>query len=468
MKNSLSQIQTQTQQLLQQQQLAAIQVLSARLTELPLEALRQRVENECNENPYLEKEHNQEGDSYSANTASDEMAYDPRKDYTNEDDIPDYALRQNSGNEDNLENIEYADVQNFHDMLIEQLAEYQLTEHQRQILEYIIGSLDDDGLLKKPLYQIADELDVYNNCSTNEAEVEQVLHTLWQFDPAGVGARSLQECLIIQVRRRSGSNNSLLMKILAEHWDDLSHNRWERIQNALQLDDMLVDTLRYEIKHLNPKPGSSMGERMDRGSEHVTPDFVIEINADGNIDMNLNEGDIPTLRISDDAMEMMDQSFVRGYVDKGKMFISALQQRRHTMIKTMQSIIRLQKNFFLEGDETALKPMKLEDIANITHQDLSTISRVCNSKYAETPYGIYPLKWFFSSAAKVQSDNQNVSNRKLMATLREVIEAEDCRNPFSDDALCRIMQQKGYDIARRTIAKYREQMGIPTSRLRKK
>lgn len=468
MKNSLTQTQQQTQQQLQLQQQSLLQVMTARLTELPLEALRQEIDKKVDENPYLEKS-TEECDGYDGYTR-EEAEYNPMDDYSNSDDVPDYQWQGNGGSQSERAEWDIKDAQTFYDMLMEQAGEFSLSSHERQILEYLIGSLEDDGLLKKPLFQIADELDIWHNCPTTPQEVESVLHTLWKFEPSGVGARSTQECLMLQVRRKGGDRHSLLMQVLEKNWDDIEHNRFDRIQRAYQLSSSQLSHLHEEIKRLNPRPGSAMGESLSQGSRHITPDFIIEVTTENTIEMSLNESDMPTLKISDDAHDMLSESFVRGYVDEGKLFMSAITQRRQTMIKTMKAIIRLQKAYFLDGDESSLRPMKLEDISSITHQDLSTISRVCSSKYAQTPYGIVPLKWFFSAASHMsgQTQDEEISTRQVKAALREIVDCEDKRHPLSDDALCQHLQQIGYTLARRTVAKYREQLGIPTSRMRVK
>ena len=446
-----------------------MQVLASKLVELPLEGLRERVEAELVENPYLEASNSDGGDGYiqdeSGASASD---YDARQDYSTEDDIPDYLLHQPSGTE--AESMDSADTQSFYDQMMEQAAGCDLSGHDRQILEYLIGNLGDDGLLAKPLFQIADELSIYHYLDTTPEEVERVLHTLWRFDPPGVGARNLQECLIIQCKRRgyrsAPGHTPLLLKVLERNWEEISHNRWDLIQQRYKLSDQQVGLLRHEIRRLNPRPGSSMGERATSSETHITPDVIVSIDQEGGIELTLNDGDMPTLSVSDDAMEMIDVDYVRDYVNRGKLFIGAIMQRRHTIMRTMQAIIKFQRKYLLTGDETLLRPMRLEDIAKITEQDLSTVSRVCNSKYVETPYGTYPLRWFFTTQARTAED-EDVSIRKIHQALREIIAQEDKGAPLKDDELALMLQQQGFDVARRTVAKYREHLGIPTSRMRR-
>lgn len=467
MPQSLIQQQKLTQEQIQLQ--TAMQVLASKLVELPLEGLRERVEAELAENPYLEASNSDGGDGYiqdeSGASASD---YDARQDYSTEDDIPDYLLHQPSGTE--AESMDSADTQSFYDQMMEQVAGCGLSGHDRQILEYLIGNLGDDGLLAKPLFQIADELSIYHYLDTTPEEVERVLHTLWRFDPPGVGARNLQECLIIQCKRRGyrsvPGHTPLLLKVLERNWEEISHNRWDLIQQRYKLSDQQVGLLRHEIRRLNPRPGSSMGERATSSETHITPDVIVSIDQEGGIELTLNDGDMPTLSVSDDAMEMIDVDYVRDYVNRGKLFIGAIMQRRQTIMRTMQAIIKLQRKYLLTGDETLLRPMRLEDIAKITEQDLSTVSRVCNSKYVETPYGTYPLRWFFTTQARTAED-EDVSIRKIHQALREIIAQEDKGAPLKDDELALMLQQQGFDVARRTVAKYREHLGIPTSRMRR-
>ncbi len=477
MRNSLVQQQKLTQEQIQLQ--SAMQVLASKLTELPLEGLRERVANELAENPYLEadnSEHAEAGLSEAADTSTSYVTdtYDARKDYSSEDDIPDYLLRSSNGSANEVEDgdMEGSESRSFYDQLMEQAGEYALSDHERQILEYIIGNLNDDGLLTKPLYQIADELGIYHYCDTTPEEVERILHILWQFDPAGVGARSLQECLIIQCKRKGHQNTpghaSLLLRVLEQNWDEIIHNRWDIISRKHGLTEQQAQQLRHDIKRLNPRPGSSMGEKASSAETQITPDVMVSVDTEGQISLTLNEGDLPTLSVSEDAMEMIDESFVRDYVNRGRLFIGAILQRRQTILNTMQAIVRLQRQYLLTGDETLLRPMRLEDVAAITHQDLSTISRVCSSKYVDTPYGIRPLKWFFSTSIKTTAtEEEDASVRKIHSALQELVVSEDKRNPLSDDTLTDLLRQQGFDVARRTVAKYREQLGIPTSRMRR-
>lgn len=429
MAQTLSQTQTQTLTQEQRLQLTPQQLLAARLTALSLDELRERVEAECMENPWLEKRHT--GGSTRRSPLTYEMG-------------------------------ERGETLSFYDRLTEQMGEYDLSDHERDILEYLIGSLDDNGFITKPLSQIADELEIYHSLSASEEEVGRMLAVLQQFDPPGIGARNLKECLLLQ------HPSAKLRTVFERHWDDFTGKRWDRIQDKMGLTDAEVERLRREVQHLNPRPGNNPSDPVGRATETIKPDFIVEMDDEGTLRLSLNQGDVPSLRLSseaDDSGSEESASFVREYRERGQLFIDALTQRRLTMTAVMKAIIRLQRPFFREGDENLLRPMRLEDVAEKTGLNLSTVSRVTSSKYVETPYGIYPLKWFFSGSST--QDGEAVSTRKVKAALKTLIEAEDKTEPLSDEALCTALQKQGYDIARRTVAKYREQLGYPPARYRK-
>ena len=476
------QVQTQTQTLTPQQ------VLTVRLTELPLNDLRERIEKELEDNPWLqgentehtEKAENTEEREYSEDREdAEDMDYAVPNEYGDSfDDVDDGIPREPRDNNDERHSHELSDTsESFFDYLVSQLGEYNLTDHEREVMKYLIGSLADDGLLRTPLYQIADELDIYQNVQTNVEELERLLTTvLQQMEPAGIGGRSLQECLTLQARRNySGQARDQLVTLFQRYWDDFVHLRWQRIQHVLKLDDLELEHLRKRIQRLNPRPGGSLGG--DHSDNHViTPDFYVETDEAGHIMLSLNEGELPRLTISPDAEQELQMpavsrsereamNYLRQQVGYARMFIEAIAQRRESMIRTMQAIIRLQRPFFLEGDETLLRPMKLEDVANETGQDISTVSRVSNSKYVQTDHGIYPLRWFFTSAATQNGDEVTV--RKILATLKDLVDHEDKSHPLSDERLVKMLQERGYAVARRTVAKYRTQLGIADSRMRK-
>ena len=424
--------QTQTQALTQEQRmmLTPQQLLAAKLTSLSLDELRNRVETELIENPWLEKR---------------TLAKPVRR-----------------GKTLAIEVGEHSEATSFYDHLMEQVGEYSLNNQEKEVLEYLIGSLNDDGFLSKPTMQIADELEIYHSLPVTVQQVEHALSILQQFDPPGIGARDLKECLLLQHPSRT------LRLILEQHWDSFKNKRWDRIQAAMQLTDTDIEHLRREVSHLNPRPGSSLNDSVGRQTQTIKPDFIVEIDQEGVLHLTLNQGDVPYVKVSEDnnlGHDADDIAFVRDYKEKGQTFVDALAQRRLTMLTTMKAIIRLQRAFFKEGDENLLRPMRLEDIAEQTGQDLSTISRVTSSKYVDTPYGIYPLKWFFSHSS-IQ-DGETVSTRKVKNILRQIIDTEDKKNPLSDELLCHKLKEHGFNIARRTIAKYRESLGIPTARMRK-
>ena len=496
----------QTQSLQQTQTLSPQQVLQVRLLEMPVSELEQRVKNEIIENGALEEsDHFSEADdSYNSDTQDDayetgeggmeaysDLVSSPSKelkdalgDYRNSDEVPDYLLKNYPQN-DTVETIEYSDTISFYEQMKEQMNECELTEKQKMLMEYLIGSLENDGLLKKPLSTLADELEVYHNEQTTVEELEQVLHILQDFEPAGIGARSLQECLQIQIRRDERFHTPLKQKeyrIVTQFYEEFTHKRWDKIQQRMKLTDQEVELLQKEIRKLNPRPGSSMGEMVGHTYQQVVPDFIVETDDDGTITMTLNQGDVPELKISDSFLDLLKQYdqgrqkisrsekdallYTKQKIEKAQIFIDAIRQRRHTLTVTMQAIIDLQRPFFLEGDELLLKPMILKDVAERTGLDISTISRVSNSKYVQTNYGIYPLKWFFSDGYTTD-DGQEIATRKIQNALKEIIENEDKKKPLSDEVLTQMLNQKGFPIARRTVAKYREQLGIPVARLRK-
>ena len=493
--------QTQIQKLAQS--ISQQQMLVSSLVELPITQLADRINTEMNDNPALEVEspgENTEFADYSdfpENTEytekSDETSMSEREERQSALD----AALENIGRDDeelpvyhggnNLsedrEEIVFGTTESFYDQLLEQMRESDLTDRQRDILEYLIGSLDDDGLLRKDLYTISDELAIYHNIDANEKEIEDVLHVLQDFDPAGIGARSLQECLLLQIARRDDSRvKKLMQQVINRYFDDFTHKHWKRIQTALALNDQQGEALFGELRKLNPRPGASMGETVGRNLQQITPDFIVDTQDDGTVTFTLNNGEVPELTLSQSFIDSMNEYqqnkehlnrqtkeallYIKKKVDAAQSFIEAIRVRRHTLTMTMQSIITLQRQFFLDGDEASLRPMILKDVAEKTGLDLSTISRVCNSKYAQTRWGTFPLRHFFSDSYVTES-GEELSTRQIKAMLRDLIEAEDKHHPLSDDALREQLTEKGFPIARRTVAKYREALGIPIARLRK-
>lgn len=502
-------IQIQAQKLQQLQRLSAQQMLQVKLLEMPLTELEDSINAELDDNPALESENpddmlneNVANDDSPADdeydNSSDEDAYEAesekeeRKDELDQalesigkdDQMPDYNTdRYNNQDSADYEEMVYGDTTSFYDKLKEQMDMQPLSDKEKEVMEYLIGSLDDDGLLRKDLDSICDELAIYHNIDVTEKDIEHVLHILQTFDPAGVGGRSLQECLLLQVKRLPrGVLRKTMEEVFTDYFDEFTKKHWDKIKTGLELNDTQVETLQAEIRKLNPKPGASMGETEGRNMQQITPDFIIDTNDDGTITFSLNRGNIPQLTVSPSFTDMIDTYrkhkdkmsrsdkeallYAKEKVDKAQGFIEAIKQRRHTLIVTMKAIIDIQRQFFLDGDEADLKPMILKDVAERTGLDISTISRVSNVKYAQTKWGTFPLKFFFTDSYTTE-DGEEMSTRKIKIALHDIIEKEDKKKPISDDALAKLLKEKGFPIARRTVAKYREQLGIPVARLRK-
>ncbi|NDW13303.1 RNA polymerase sigma-54 factor [Bacteroides sp. 214] len=480
------QIQTQSQQ--QIQTLSPQQILAVKLLELPAVELEDRIHAELLENPALEEgkeESTEENLTEIESPLEDEGGdYDSLSDYLTEDDIPDYKLQENNrSKDDKVADIPFSESISFYEKLKEQLGELAISEHQRELAEYLIGSLDDDGLLRKSLDSISDDLAIYVGISTSEKELEEVLKIIQDFDPPGLGARNLQECLLIQIARKENSPlKSIEEEILTKCYEEFTRKHWDKIKQKLSLSDEEFEEAITDITRLNPRPGSSLGEAMGRSMQQIIPDFIVETTDEGIISISLNNRNVPELRMSKDFRLMLEEQsknkanqnreardailFLKQKMDAAQGFIDAVKQRQNTLMKTMQAIVQLQRPFFLEGDESLLRPMILKDIAELTGLDISTISRVSNSKYAQTNYGVYSLKFFFSDGY-VTEDGEEMSVRLIRNILKECIENEDKKSPLTDDELAEILKEKGYPIARRTVAKYRQQLNIPVARLRK-
>ena len=471
------------------------------MLELPAVELEDRVRAELLENPALEEGKEATADNDYADDTPDtetespedggDTGYDSLGDYLTEDDIPDYKLQENNRSRDERpEEIPFSDSTSFYETLKEQLGEHDLSEHQRTLAEYLIGSLDDDGLLRKSLDSISDELAIYAGIETTPQELEEALHVIQSFDPPGLGAQSLQECLLIQIHRKmeqqpKGADLSLLKAeeaIVADCYEEFTRKHWDKIQQKLGIGEDLCEQAIREVCRLNPRPGASMGETIGKNMQQIVPDFLVDTYDDGTISLTLNNRNVPELRMNRDFTEMLEEHtknranqskeskeammFLKQKIDAAQGFIDAIKQRQNTLLTTMQAIIDLQRPFFQEGDESLLRPMILKDVAERTGLDISTISRVSNSKYVQTNYGIYPLKFFFNDGYTTES-GEEMSVREIRRILKECIDNEDKKKPYTDDELTEILKQKGYPIARRTIAKYRQQMNIPVARLRR-
>lgn len=481
--------QIQSQQ--QTQTLSPQQILVVKLLELPALELEDRIHAEILENPALE-EGEEEGaadDSLDKNNLEEDSRTDSDDDYSlgdylTEDDIPDYKLQESSRSREGCaEDIPFSEVTSFYENLREQLGERNLTERQQELAEYLIGSLDNDGLLRKSLYNISDELAIYGGIDASERELEEALNIIQDFDPAGLGARTLQECLLIQIKRKDDSpTKQTEINIIDKCYDEFTRKHWDKIMQRLNLSEEEFQEALQEITRLNPRPGSSLGEVLGRNLQQIVPDFIVETYDDGTITLSLNDRNVPELRMSRSFTEMLEEHtknkanqskesknamlFLKQKIDAAQGFIEAVKQRQNTLVKTMQAIIDMQRPFFLEGDESLLKPMILKDVADRTGLDISTISRVSNSKYVQTNYGIFSLKYFFVEGF-ITEGGEEMSSREIRRILKEHIDNEDKKKPLTDDELTEILNNEGFPIARRTVAKYRQQLNIPVARLRK-
>jgi len=492
------QIQEQQQALAlrQTQSVTQQQLLQAQLIELPITQLLDRVNAEMDDNPALEvntdedtefsefpenPDNAESSDSYEQEQR--QSALDDALESIGRDDeeLPVYQGGQSFQEE--REDFVYGASLSFYDQLKEQMGVMDMNDHQRYIMEYLIGSLDDDGLLRKSIDTISDELAIYHSIDATPQEIEQVLHLLQEFDPAGIGGRSLQECLLLQIQRREPSRlRDLMEKVVNNYFEAFTKKHWRKIQQAMKLNDMQTEVLMGELRKLNPKPGAALSETVGHAMQQITPDFIVDTQDDGTVTFQLNSGEIPELHVSPsftdtlreyhDNKEHMSRQmkeallYTKKKVDAAQGFIEAIKVRRQTLSLTMKAIIQWQHRYFEEGDEALLRPMILRDIAEKTGLDVSTISRVSNSKYAQTRWGTFPLRHFFSDSY-VTAEGDELSTREIKASLQDLIDAEDKRKPLSDEALGKLLAEKGYPIARRTVAKYREQLGIPIARLRK-
>ena len=490
--------QTERQELKQKLRLSSQQMLQVKLIGMSIAELEEKIKTELYDNPALETsaptdegegEGDLEMDAFGGgdeeHTEQEEREDEFEKaleDIGIDEEMSGVSSRERNADEDYVEPV-YGNIVSFYDSLKEQMGEEDLTEKQEYVLEYLIGSLDSNGYLRKNLEDLCDELAIYHNVEVTEHELEEVLHILQSFDPPGIGARTLQECLLIQIRRKpNGLLKDKMKEVIAKHFDEFIKKHWDKIRVSMGLSESLADDLQREIRRLNPKPGAAMGESVGRNLQQITPDFIVNTSEDGSISFTLNDGNVPVLKVSPDYTESIEEykkrkgslsrgekeslAFYEDKVNKAQGFIEAIRQRRHTLYATMKAIIEWQRKYFLDGDEADLKPMILKDIAEKTGLDISTISRVSNEKYVQTNWGAFPLRHFFSDGY-VTEGGEETSTRKIKLSLKELINKEKKEKPLSDDALAAEMKKMGYPIARRTVAKYREQLGIPVARLRK-
>ncbi|WP_321295028.1 RNA polymerase factor sigma-54 [Marinifilum fragile] len=471
------------------QKLSPQQIQVIKLLELPTLQLEERIKKELEENPVLEEGEKVEDFQESVQT-EDTNDRDADKeeftleDYMNEEDIPSYKLSaQNYSKDDKHEEIPFSGGTTFHELLISQLGLRILEPEKAALTEYLIGNIDEDGYLRRDIDSIVDDLAFSTGIETSFEELVELLRVIQDFDPAGVGARDLQECLLLQISRKGKHNPDVKLAhlILKKHFDEFTKKHYDKIQKRVGANDEDFKCAIDEILKLNPKPGGAFNNPMIKASPTIIPDFILE-EEDGDLRLSLNARNVPELHVSRTYSEMIqdyagnkkNQSkeqkdavmFVKQKLDSAKWFIDAIKQRQNTLMVTMNAIIEFQREYFMEGDERKLKPMILKDIADITGLDISTISRVSNSKYIQTHFGIFSLKYFFSEGLQTDT-GEEVSTREIKKILQECIDNEDKRKPLTDDKLAAILKEKSYQIARRTVAKYREQLNIPVARLRK-
>jgi RNA polymerase sigma-54 factor len=482
------------------QKLSPQQIQLMKLLQVPTANLEERIKEEMEENPALEQEEENHTDSEEAKDeftdSAEENFEEPdgsENDYDNidiseyvkegDDDIADYKMRDdNYGNDDDdKKTIPFKTETSFYETLLDQLGLLKLDEKEQKIAEQIVGSIDEDGYLRRETTAIVDDLAFRQNVMTTEEEVESLIKRIQHFDPPGVAARDLQECLLLQLNRLQdeGKNVSIAIKAISKYFDEFTKKHYEKIQRGLDLNDEQLKEVMQQIIRLNPKPGGNVGE-INKAESYVVPDFFI-MNNGGKLELTLNSRNAPELRISEGYRDMLKEYdrgtkkdkrqkeavlFIKQKIDSAKWFIDAIKQRQHTLLDTMTAIMNHQHDFFLTGDQTTLRPMILKDIAEKTGLDISTVSRVANSKFVQTEFGTYRLKFFFSESLSTES-GEEVSTREVKKILSDLIEAENKKKPLSDEHLTEMLQQKGYNIARRTVAKYREQLNIPVARLRK-
>lgn len=466
------------------QKLSPQQIQLMKLIQLPTIALEQRIEKELEENPVLDegKELDNLNDEFEENDSETIDTEDIDIDaYLSDDEIPDYKLRaQNQSAEDKAMNLPLSVSESFLQVLKKQLSLQNIGNHKQEIAEYIIGNIDEDGYLRRSLEDILDDLAFHQNIITSLNELEELLQIIQQLDPSGVAARNLQECLLLQLKRKKGTPPiELAIKIITDNFNQFIKKHYSKIIQKLDVNKEELKNAILEIEKLNPKPGGNSIQ--NKVAEQIIPDFSIKIK-DTELELTLNSKNAPELHINNSYKEMLDTFssnknnatkqekesilFIKQKMDSARWFIDAIKQRQNTLITTMQAIMTLQEEYFLTGDEQKIKPMILKDIAEKINMDISTISRVASNKYVSTPYGTILIKTLFSESMK-NEQGDDVSTKEIKNILLEVIKSEEKQKPLTDDKLAKLLKEKGYPIARRTIAKYREQLGLPVARLRK-
>lgn len=484
------------------QKLSPQQIQLMKLLQVPTANLEERIKEEMEENPALEQSDedseeqftedikdefdSSEEEDFDMDGSEDEYDNINLEEYVSEgdDEIADYRTRdENYGEQEERKTTPIKIEVSFYDLLLQQLGLLKLDDKRQVIAEQIVGSIDDDGYLRRENSAIVNDLAFRQNIETTEQEVEELIRLIQQFDPPGICARDLQECLLIQLHHKAKHDNAkdvtAAILILEKYFDEFTKKHYEKIQRSLSLNDEDLRAVIQQIIKLNPKPGGNIGE-VNKAETYIVPDFFIT-NSNGKLELTLNSRNAPDLRISEGYRDMLKEYergskrdkrqkeavlFIKQKIDAAKWFIDAIKQRQNTLLHTMTAIMHHQEDFFLTGDETVLRPMILKDIAEKTGLDISTVSRVANSKFVQTEFGTYRLKFFFSESLSTES-GEEVSTREVKKILSDLTEAEDKRKPLSDERLTELLQEKGYNIARRTVAKYREQLNIPVARLRK-
>ena len=476
------------------QKLSPQQIQLMKLIQLPTQAFEQRLKEEMNENPALEAgreeeeydekdefDNEEEFDDYDDNESieAEEINID---EYLSNDETPEYKTQVNNySDDDNIRESPLASPVSFHQDLINQLNTFILNEEEREIAEFLVGSIDDMGYIRRSIPDIVDDMAFTQGIYTDEKTVERILHIIHELEPSGVGARDLQECLLLQLKHKTPTEYvDLATDIIENQFDAFTKKHYDKLQHKYNVSNEQLKKAVHEIEKLNPKPGGSFTGN-NKITENIVPDFAIRI-VDGELELTLNGRNAPTLHVSKDYQEMLQTykvskekshaqkdavQFIKQKLDSAKWFIDAIKQRQETLFVTMNAIMHYQKEFFLDGDETKMRPMILKDIADTIGMDISTVSRVANSKFVETPYGTKLIKEFFSEAMK-NDQGEDVSTLEIKKILKNILEEEDKHKPLPDDQLADMLKEKGYPIARRTIAKYREQLDIPVARLRKK
>lgn len=476
------------------QKLSPQQIQLMKLIQLPTQAFEQRLKEEMVENPALEagkEEDEYEKDEFEADDYDDYDEFENDRidaedinidEYLSNDETPDYKLQANNYSDDDEDrSMPFAAPVSFHQDLINQLNTFILNDEEREIAEFLVGSIDDMGYIRRSVSDMVDDMAFTQGIYTDEKNVERILHIIHELEPSGVGARDLQECLLLQLKHKTPTESvELAIDIIENQFEAFTKKHYDKLLQKYGISQDQLKKAIDEIEKLNPKPGGAFTGN-NKMIEHIVPDFTIRI-VDGELELTLNGRNAPELHISKDYQEMMqtykasrDKSsqqkeavqFIKQKLDSAKWFIDAIRQRQETLFVTMNAIMHYQQEYFLDGDETKLKPMILKDIADMIGLDISTVSRVANSKYVETPYGTKLIKEFFSEAMK-NDQGEDVSTLEIKKILQNVIEEEDKQKPLPDDQLAEILKEKGYPIARRTIAKYREQLDIPVARMRKK